>query len=90
MAKRTPEQMKNIREFDSRTYQLVQFKPKIAEAELIRAYVKYRDEESLTRFLVRAATTQIMLDIQADPKLKKGLTTLGLLAELDEIQKKEK
>lgn len=47
--------------YDSKTYDLIRIKPKIEEAEKIRAYAESRGE-SITRFLVRAAFETIERD----------------------------
>ena len=47
--------------YEAKTYKEVRIKPKIEEAERIHAHAQKR-EETLTRFLVRAAETQIAID----------------------------
>ena len=91
--KRTPEQMKVIREYDAKTYQLVQIKPKIEEAEMMREYAKKRGE-SLTRLVVRSVEMQMEQDAQIDAKFMEMITEQGLETELtetlDEILKDKK
>ena len=67
---RTTEQKKALREYDLKHYKLVQIKPKVQEAEILKAYVQERGE-SLTRFLVRAAMNQIQNDAEDDIRAKK-------------------
>ena len=62
----TPAQRRARDKYEKKTYKAMQIKPLIAEAERIRTHIEERGE-SLTRFLVRAAETQIELD-KADAK----------------------
>lgn len=57
----TPAQRKAHKKYEAKTYGEIKIKPKIEEAERIREHAK-RQGESLTRFLVRAAETQMQLD----------------------------
>ena len=54
-------QQKATKKYNAKTYMEITIKPKIEEGESIRAHVKERGE-SMTRFLVRAATNQIAKD----------------------------
>ena len=47
--------------YEAKTYKEIRIKPRIEEAELIYAHTKERNE-TLTRFLIRAAKTQIGID----------------------------
>ena len=87
--KRTPEQMKVIREYDAKTYQLVQIKPKIEEAEMMREYAKKRGE-SLTRLVVRSVEMHMQQDAKINAEFEKTMTETALEAELDEILKDKK
>ena len=82
--KRTPEEMAIIRKYDSETYQLVQIKPKIEEAERMREYAKERGE-SLTRLVVRSVDTQIFEDAKMDAAVLEMVEAASLEFELDAI-----
>ena len=62
MAKKTPAQMKATRKYDEKTYALIQIRPRKEFAEKLRSHAAERGE-SVTGFLVRAAETQIEIDI---------------------------
>ena len=47
--------------YEAKTYKEIRIKPKIKEAERIHAHAK-ECNETMTRFLVRAATNQIARD----------------------------
>ena len=57
----TPAQRRAKDKYEKKTYKPMQIKPLIAEAERIRMHIEERGE-SLTRFLIRAAETQIGID----------------------------
>ena len=57
----TPAQRRAKDKYDKKTYKPMQIKPLISEAERIHAHADERGE-TLTRFLVRAAETQIEID----------------------------
>ena len=54
-------QQRATKKYEAKTYNEITIKPKIEEAARIRAHASVRGE-SLTRFLVRAAEAQIILD----------------------------
>lgn len=61
----TPAQRKAHKKYEKKTYSEIKIKPKVAESERIRKHATERGE-SLTRFLVRSAETQIEMDKNDD------------------------
>ncbi len=57
----TEAQKRAQEKYSAKTYKVLRIKPKIEEAERITNHAKQRDE-SLTRFLVRAAEAQMQQD----------------------------
>ena len=61
-------QQNATKKYNAKSYIEITIKPKIEEGERIRAHAK-KNDESMTRFLVRAAETQMGID---EEKAKAG------------------